>query len=61
MLLNMRKSKSTTPSWRDPNLSEKERDEMNKRDLDIINQNADQLNAEVEDALLYQSWPDDIS
>ncbi len=33
------------------------RDEQNERDLQIINENADRLNREVEDALAYQVIP----
>ncbi len=33
------------------------RDERNARDLEIINQYADEINAEVEDALSYQTMP----
>jgi hypothetical protein len=46
-------SLSTVPA----NLSREELDQINARDLEIINRNADRLNAEAEAVLLYQDWP----
>ncbi len=57
----MKKSKTITPLARAEYISQEEREQMNARDLEIINRNADQLNAEAEDILRYQSWPDDAS
>lgn len=36
-----------------------EREEAERRDIEIINRNADQLNAEAEDALAYQAMMED--
>ena len=40
-------------------MSRKEREKIDAHDLEILNRDADQLNAEAEDALRYQTCPDD--
>jgi hypothetical protein len=40
-------------------LSGEERDAINAHDLEIINRNANPLNAEAEDFLHYQTWPEE--